>query len=122
MLRGNALSDCRIADQEAKQKLAIDPDRNQEHSRKTLLRRRPGQFAYMGNLTLMSRANLSGQQRHHGHRLTVQGRKLNLVPFAAPVNEHNRPDIATPQAVLGEVAFQNHIFQLLNHGVLRFRG
>lgn len=49
----------------------------------------------------MSRANLSGQQRHHGHGLPIQGRQFDLITTAAPMNEHNPPDVATPQVCLG---------------------
>lgn len=76
----------------------------------------------MGNLTLVCWTNLSGQQRHHGYCLAIQRRKLNLVPFTALMNEHDRTDIAAPQAVLGKIAFQNYVFQFLNHSVLHFRG
>ncbi len=63
----------------------------------------------MGNLTLVSRTNLSGQECHDGHGLAIQRRKFNLVAFAAPMNEHDGADIATPQVVLGKVALQNHV-------------
>lgn len=59
----------------------------------------------MGNLTLVSRTNLSGQQRHHGDRLPIQRRKFDLVTFAAPMSEHDGADVTTPQAVLREIAF-----------------
>ena len=64
----------------------------------------------MGNLTLVSRTNLSGQQRHNGHGLAIQRRKLDLVAFTAPMNEHDGTYVATPEAMLGKVAFQNRVF------------
>jgi hypothetical protein len=64
----------------------------------------------MGNLSWVNRADLSGHEGYHRHRLAIQRGKFDLIPFSASMNEHDRADIATSQAVFGKVAFQNHVF------------
>src|SRR3990167_3253578 len=66
--------------------------------------------------------NLVRRQGHDGDGFSVQGRELDLVPFAFLMNEHNGADVSPCQSVFGQVTGKNHIFEFLNHERLLLRG
>ena len=76
----------------------------------------------MSNFPPMNRANLSGHEGHHCYRLAIQRGKFDFIPFSASMNEDDRTDIPSSEAMLRKVTFQDDVLQLLNHGILPFRG
>lgn len=71
---------------------------------------------------LVDGTNLKVLKRHNRYRLAIQGCKLYLVTLALLVNQHHGSNVPSSKTVLGKVTLQNDIVQILNHGVLRFRG
>src|SRR5262249_46746255 len=76
----------------------------------------------MGNLSRLAWSHLIDHQGHDRHGFSIERGKFDLIPFARRTHENDRADIASSKAVLRQTAVQDHVFQFLNHLLLRKRG
>src|SRR5262249_51690986 len=76
----------------------------------------------MGNLSRLAWSHLIDHQGHDRHGFSIERGKFDLITFARRTHENDRADIASSKAVLRQTAVQDHVFQFLNHLLLRKRG
>jgi len=76
---------------------------------------RAGDVTHVRDFALTNLANLLGGERQDRDRLSIQRSKLELIALAVPVDQHDRADVASHEAMLRQVAIKNYDVQFTNH-------
>jgi len=58
----------------------------------------------MGDFVVLHGPHLLGSQRCHGNRFAIERHELDFVSLALVMHQHDRPDVAGCEAVIGEIA------------------
>ncbi len=81
-----------------------------------------GQPPRVRNFSVTYGSHFLRRQGKHCDGFTVQRGEFHLVTCAVVMDQHDRANIATCEAVLGQIAFENYVVQFGNHAVFLFKG
>jgi len=69
----------------------------------------------MGDFVVFHGPHLLGPQCCHCNRFAVERHELDFVSLALVMHEHDRPDVAGSEAVVGEIARQHDFIKFIDH-------